>query len=691
MKRKLAAALGLTLALALLARAPASAQDEDHTKEAPAGEGELDNDVFVPLAEAAAKAFEAGDQALARARKESAPAEAARLLEQGFERWLEALNAGGPGASVAAVRGEQRLFEGVRAALLRRLGTLTPLERQRWGEREGARAEAEWSALRADPLQRVAPLGELVRRHPLTATATRATLELADLALESGLAARARAWLARGASETCAETEPGLRAALATRLAALQPAEDARAQAWTRAEQADLGDSVRYVPDGARRASASPSTGERWLRAGGAFFGRRSFVLQTAAELLLFTLAESGDLDLAERVRGVDLLGGLAPDTDFEPPREPPGWPLLPLIDAHGAVLVLGRSRRAEPNALVALEFAEPPAADGLAGLGLELGRARADARLRWAIVGSERLAANGERRPVPELEELGDYEFQPGPVACADLVVAQVRRTDGQVRAWALAFDARDGQLAWKRLLALGGDRVATSRFSPVARSVAGQPLLSLEPLGQARVFAGTHLGLGVLLDGDLGEPLWSFKNRRRDERDAGWNGDRPLLGGDGASALVLWAPMDSDRLYSLLPGPLAEGQGAAEFLPRPPAHQLDAQRLLAGDADTHLVQGSMGKERMLSARRGGLDRADALELGQDERFQGLGLASAQRAWVCTNRALYLFDRTRELYLLDRTPLPASGPDLPGGDVYAHDAHVLVVGPSAIWSFQVR
>jgi len=134
-----------------------------------------------------------------------------------------------------------------------------------------------------------------------------------------------------------------------------------------------------------------------------------------------------------------------------------------------------------------------------------------------------------------------------------------------------------------------------------------------------------------------------------------------------------------------------LADGGDAASFLPRPPAHLFDAQRVVAGDAQEQLVQGSMGKERMLSARRGGVDRVDALELGQDERFQGLGLASAQRAWVSSNRALYLFDRTRELYLLDSAPLPVLGPDSPGGDVYARDAHVLVVGPSAIWSFRVR
>jgi hypothetical protein len=219
----------------------------------------------------------------------------------------------------------------------------------------------------------------------------------------------------------------------------------------------------------------------------------------------------------------------------------------------------------------------------------------------------------------------------------------------------------------------------------------VAGQPPLALEVTGAPRVFVGTHLGLGVLVDPLLGEPLWGFKNRRRDEHESGWNGDRPVLG-TGAEPLLLWSPSDSDRLYPLRPVPLAGSAPAAEVvLARPPTPLFEARTLLGGDGEEVLVLGSMGKERTVSARRAGRDRVDALDLGQDERFRGLGLVSPGRVWVSTNQRLYLFDRARELYLLDDDALPQAGPEAPGGDLCARGAHVLVVGSSALWSFRAR
>src|SRR6185436_11251695 len=148
-------------------------------------------------------------------------------------------------------------------------------------------------------------------------------------------------------------------------------------------------------------------------------------------------------------------------------------WPLLPLVDELGVVLVVGRTRADEPNVLLALALDLPSAHESL---GLRLGSSNASARLAWAIVGSERVTA-ADVAAVTELDELGDYELQPGPVACGDAVVVQAREFDGQVRSFLLAFDRRDGTLLWKRQLAAGADRIATQRFEQSSKQVAGQP----------------------------------------------------------------------------------------------------------------------------------------------------------------------------------------------------------------------
>lgn len=674
-------------------------QERDAQRAAPASEGALDNDVFVPLAEGAAEALASGDQALARARADGPPAEAERQLDLAFDQWHGALVAGGPGASSGlgsaaganeARSGEQRLSEGVHAGVLRRLLALDRTERERWTTRHTPLAALALEGLHDDtpPARRTARLGEIVRLFPLTPAGARAALELGDLALEAGLAQRAFGWYTKSEreAELCAERE--LLAALRVRFSALARPAAATAEAWQRATRAELADTLVWSEPGRRARYGALSEGERGLRPGGAFLDAGHIAVQTPAELLLVGLAVTGELELDARLRTADFLAGYAPG-EFEAPLEPPGWPLLPVADEHGVVMVVGRTLAGEPNALLALALELP---DPARELGLRLGSARASARLAWAIVGSERLGARGVES-VPELEDLGDYELQPGPVACGEQIVVQARQFDAQVQSFLLAFDRHDGALLWKRQLAAGADRVATQRFAQSSKRVAGQPLLAFEVEHEARVFAGTHLGLGVLLDGLSGEPLWSFKNRRRGEREPGWSGDRPLLGsGPGEAPVVLWAPMDSDRLYTLVPRPLADASGASRaVLSAPPAALSEAQALLGGDAREHLVLGRSGRERTVSARRAGLDRIDALDLAQDERFAGAGLASTARAWVATNRGLYLLDRSRDLYRLDFDAWPEVVGVPLGGDVLARGAHVLVLGASALWSFRVR
>jgi hypothetical protein len=674
-----------------LAGAPSAAQAtaaETRDAHAPIAEGALDNDVFVAIAPGVLEALVEGDRALARAHASQVSAEErARSLDAAFDPWQRALVLGESGWSWPdpTPTGERRLCEGVRAGVERRLRALAEDERARWTARFEPQAARAFAARvgRAAPA-RAALAGEVLRRYPLTAAAAQAALELGDLALEAGLLERARAWYARAESDaTLLRLAPTL-AAIEARRASTTDARANAAELWRTARGLACVDATSF---GTPARGAALAEDERGLRPGGVFLADGRFALQTPEDARLFALEPSGKLASQTRLRFADYLQGYTPELHFEPPREPPGWPLLPAASGDLCVFVLGRTAPDEPNALLALTvLPERPHA----ALGLALGREELAARRAWAVVGELHFEGDEEGESVPALAELGDYEFQPGPVVCGERILVQVRQYEGQVKSWLLAFERGDGTLAWKQPLAAGADRVENERFARTQHRVAGQPLLVLDE--PARVFVGTHLGLGVLLDGLTGEPLFGLKNRRRGEHEPGWNGDRPLLGsGPGGTPVVLWAPMDSDRVYALDPRPLARtAEGGAPAWVRPPLALGDAHELLGGDAEELLVLGERGSERVLSARRAGRDPIDALALGADERFAGLGLVSSERVWSATNRGVYLFDRTRELYLLDHAELPTTtGPA--GGDLYARGAHVLVVGESMLGSLLAR
>lgn len=689
---------GLAALLLAAAAVPAAAQGlerEADASVAPALEGPLDNDVFVPLSEPAQAALAEGDAALARARATPAGAAAGereRHLDSALDAWQSALARSSAGAWCwfdLAPGAVPRLGEGVRAAVERRLLSLEEAERRRWSLRHGPAASTALTRVeRVAPEQRASRAAELVRTYPLTLAAARAALQLGDLALAAGLRARARGWYVRAELEAELAGEPAaLAAALEPRLAASSAEHGAPPEAWRTATGARFAGATAYPPAPARPGVAASL--ERRARPGGTFLADGRFALQTFDELRLIELAAGGAPTVAARLRLDELLGPATPELAFDAPRTAPGWPLLPATAGEHLALIVGRTRGEEPNVLLVLEL-EPPRPH--AGLGLTLGRTAEGARVAWTLIGSE-LVRGEEARVVPALAELEPFEFQPGPVACADRIVVQLRKYDGRVRAWLAAFERHDGALAWLLELASGAERVPTQRFAAHAARVSAQPLLAFELDGEPRVFAGTHLGLGALVDGLTGEPLYGLKNRRRAEHDPGWSGDRPLLATEETgTAAILWAPADSDRLYALRPFALA-GSGTEEdaVWVAPPAAIHDARTLLGGDAREHVVLGSAGRERTVSARRAGADRVDALDLGEDERFRGSGLVSAARAWVATDRSLYLFDRTRELYLLDSQLLPPAGEAPAGGDLHARDAHVLVVGTSALWSFRTR
>ena len=349
-----------------------------------------------------------------------------------------------------------------------------------------------------------------------------------------------------------------------------------------------------------------------------------------------------------------------------------------------------GPKRREEPNALL---FVRPPARSGEA------------ATLLWGLSGSERFDAAGETRELLGLAELGELELQPGPVVLDGRLLVQARVVEGGVQAWLLGLDLARGELDWKLLLGQGSDLApdlgrSLGAGNRRAARAASQPLLALGP----RVFAGTHLGVGALVSAASGRPLWSFKNQRREISEPGWDGRRPLVGlqEDGAASAILWAPYDSDHLYPLSSEPFRGPPGSNELsvLRAGPLAVGESEILLGGSVGEVVVAGRSGPERTVSVHASPEGtRTDALYLGPDEEFRGRGLVGRERVLVASDRGLYAFDRTRDLYLLDYAPLPSvpmestrpvSSP-VPGGDLYARGGSVLVLGRDTVWSFLAR
>ena len=137
----------------------------------------------------------------------------------------------------------------------------------------------------------------------------------------------------------------------------------------------------------------------------------------------------------------------------------------------------------------------------------------------------------------------------------------------------------------------------------------------------------------------------------------------------------------------------PLGTGTTAAEALYAGPPRPVGESLFLAGgDPRATVVLGRAGGERTVSELRSpGTDRLDALYLGPDEEFRGRGLASPTRVFASTDRGLYLFDRTRELYLLDYAPLAPVGSVTRGGDVFARGGLVVTLSRDGLWAFRVR
>lgn len=639
-------------------------------------EGPLRNDAFVAVSEVAQEALRAGDDAWfaataadtvsandafdawRRALVESLPGDAVRLVVEGAPtRWPDPDGSHG------------RRTEGVVYAVLRRLGLLPATARAEWTARFEPLAEIALAGAGAD----VARLARVERDHPLTTGAARAALRLSDIELERGHPDTALTWLERAQRHLRDRTvEPGLIGAFAARrtttLAIRGPVTEAGRAAWRTTRSLTL----RYAEriDGGGRASPGSSVAlGRDIEPGLCFLPDASAVIQTVGGLIRI---EAPSPASPARLRigrfGLrDLIGeGIASPYSSESSG---GWPMLPAAHGRSVCLVVGRARPGRGNQLTCIDFDS---------VGL--------ASLRWSVSSDSDV----------ELPQEGTWEFQPGPVVVDDRVFVQARvepddagsTTDAGESVWLLAFAASDGTLAWSRFLTQAADLRSDlgSRFGGrSAPATSGQPLETLD----GRVFVGTNLGLGFLWDAADGRQAWSIQSRRRDPSSPGWAGSRRPPWSRSAAGVprIVWAPFDSDRLYTLLGEPDVSDRGLLEELPLPIENAAD---VVGGSGGSFLVLARDGARQAVRTWHPDGTRSTSLYLGHGERFTGTALASEERVLVASDRGLYVFDRTRDLLLLDAEPLPTKG-SRRGGGVYGLGEWVYVVGADTLWVLQAH
>ncbi len=712
--------LASTLVLALSALAPRSHAGQEQRLRL--DEGPLENTAFLPSDESAGAAIARADRLLDGLRgKHWTAAEAARWSEL-FDLWHVALRDGPPGAVLPpapATAGAQpaRLFEdadgtadplldrrrdGLEALIERRMGALAPSARLAWTRsQEPLALEALTAALGQRPA-----LANVERRFPATLSAARAALTLGDLELEAARPGAARAWLVRARShlERARESDSAgadrLAAAIerrlepvATLLASPRGAPAARWSGVTKVEPRG----VYLLDDGRRRSFASRARSEPGLsvRPGLAFLDPKRALAHFCSDEHSESLALF-DFEQGLQVARTDLMGllrdmGHSVGALFEP-LEPPGWPLS-VSTANGAVLLtIGRRGASRGNALLCLDLVDnvdPKAPPTL--------------RVRWLWVDGRRVVGPGVRAAQSE-PSFDTSEFQPGLAVDGERVLTLVREYDreetagefnaiessnAQIRTWIAALDLASGELVYRRWLGRGVEiqRAAGRFFGSRSPAASAAPVA----LANGRALVSSHTGFSALVDALDGRIAWALRTRRRPSDERRWSGAAAHYD----ALLDAWAlgPADSDQLYWLRAGPDVDGLGLMRSSPR----QIERASVLIGaDAREAYVLGAHGPQRALSSWNAHSGRSlVATYVESDERFTGEGLVLDQRAAFATSRGVYLLDLERELYLLDFAPLERpSGArrELPrGGSIFASGAWLCVVGPSALWVFEVQ
>jgi len=681
--------------LAALAAAPLCVQ-------ATSIEGPLGNDSFQPTNLTAEELFVTGLAAL----------ESGSTAPQALESLRSALGAANPGEGLR-LPGEApaRVVVGVESAVLWAL------------EAANDKALVAWTA-RFDELAResAGSPADIERRFPATGAALLSAIRLADEAFEAGRHETALLYLDRAERHLALRRRAGahptsaISDAIARRRQVLsvfnpstEPARLATTQtlpaAWEAATSiprprtipfefapqdedpylADLiGNPVKHA------INRSPSTG---LRPGLVALTPTLVAVQTAAGLHLIDISRAERDRVVEPAKLVEPAFGRIGPSRAARKGGAPGWPHLPKAAGDNLLVVVGRTEPGRaPNALAAISIKSLQSA-ATSALDLEADQPSC----HWILSGSRIFSADAFQDPAL-LAPLEGGEIQPGPAVFDDTVILQVRVLDGEVKTYLVALELATGAPRWIRLVTKGGDigPVGGARFS-----TARLPLGSASPLcvRAGHVLVQSNLGVSSLYDAADGRLLWSFKNRRRAPAEPGWSGLAPLAQGDSTLAI---APADSDFAYLLQNRALAAGQRTPlAAAPLPLGSSTD---LVAATKGALFTFNLAGGERQLSQ----LDlvpslapdrapdlvqkkRVDSILLRTGEAFVGEPATGTNRILASSNRGLFLFDRTRELLLLDYLPIPGgAGPREAGGTAKFLGNRLLLLGPGTLWVFDL-
>jgi len=672
--------------------APASGQDPAST------EGPLGNDTFVPVDLTADELLRTGLAELAAVGSGS-PGTALETLRA-------ALAASRTGAGLSSEA--SRLVLGAEGAVQRALLAAEPEVLAAWLARFEELAE---ETRRSDP-------AGAERRFPATRAAVRAALAGADRELADGRPDAAQVWLERAAQHLALRNAAGetgafdadATTATSTRLAALDGLPTSIRPTITQNLTGPL-DALEVLPVPRtlafefQRQSEDPYLADLLgrqdrggiergpglsIRPGIAALGPDRVLVQTGLGLHLLDLALGARVAVIEPRRLADqAFGRIGPPTAARDGGAP-GWSHHPLVTDDLVVLVTGRtSSGGTPNALVALERESlaPRSDPSLSPAGL---LEPLPSRARW-MISSDGLVTDGEFTTPALIADLEGAELQPGPVRIDDRLLVQARVLDGEVKAYLVCLDLATGEPLWTRLVAKGGAIDDGLRFGQ-----ARLPLGSAAPLVAAggRVLVSTNLGVDALYDGVDGRLIWAFKTRRVQADDARFSGIRPLVlnpnSGLGTYAVPTFvtAPADSDHAYAYRATPLVFDTP----LIAPPLPIHSATDLVALAKRTLFLFAQSGGEHQLVGRS--LDTGAVLDqsilLRRDERFVARPAVGEQRLVIASNRGVFLFDRTRSLYLADQRALPGgAGPRQAGGEVFALGARLLVLGPGTLWVFE--
>ncbi len=612
-------------------------------------EGNLENRTILPTAPEIQRLLEEGDT---RIREER--------FGPGLEAWIRAL--GRAEELDRFVELDERHLVGVREAIRRRVAALPAEAAAVWSSRAEAPAAAELEAAGSDE----ARLRKILEARPGTLAAARAALRLGDGAFERGETAASAALyrLAASAGDPATRT-----AAIARRSTGALLLED----------RPEIDRLAAGAGDGAVEARGQTHTPMEWL---GALEGALPAPPGPSGARLSIAwapLAVPADAD-TQRALGFDPSPAVAEGEAYLQTRRflyvcdlGSGTfagkidleEVLPHRARGGEGRGIRRTRPAASGRTVAVVHGEASPSGAPSNALAVFERVRggpSPLRLRWARLPGGGYLREDERRAKEE--RLDGFGFSEEPLLYGERLYCGLQRVSGEVASYLGCFDARSGELLFLRWLCTG------SEFDPLLPRMQGRSASNVSGSGPVAsggvVFYGTNLGVVVALDAGSGECLLAYRTARRPPLEARENPrfadlglGRPVAGPTGFAI----APGDSAFLYAFaFPG----SPGPSPLL-HPPQLLREASLYAGWWKDAHVFLANSGGEQNVAAVDPVLwRRIDSAPLGPDEAFLSADTDQPRepalargRLFAASDRYLYVFDLSRELYMEAAIPPP--------------------------------